>query len=157
MSRTCHPRKSVTMDKFDKTLQTLIAEFEKSGLGIDDFIRQQLKKNGRNDSEQFVTDLNSTLSDIDAKYTSLQEARKAGKGREEWLRTEIDDAVRDLDSRDAGKVLSSTIKVLSGETDDTPDENANYEGVNAVDLIHGLNSALETYTCAELMPDEEEK
>ena len=145
------------MDKLDKTLQTLIADFEKSGLDIDDFIRQQLKKHGRDDGEQFVAELNGTLADIDARYASLQEAHAAGKSREEWLRGEVDEASRDLDAKDTGKVLSSTIKVLQGEADDAPDPNANYEGIDAVELIHGLTASLEAHTCAGLLPTEEEK
>ena len=125
-------------------------------MGIDDFIEQKINANGRDDAEEVVKEINTTLDDIDDKFASLQKSKEEGHNREEWLRQEIDDATEGIPSDKAGQFLSSATKVLNGEENDTPDEDANYDGVDAVETIQKLDDALVNNTCSSLMKEEAE-
>ena len=103
-----------------------------------------------------MKEINTTLDDIDDKFASLQKSKEEGHNREEWLRQEIDDATEGIPSDKAGQFLSSATKVLNGEENDTPDEDANYDGVDAVETIQKLDDALVNNTCSSLMKEEAE-
>ena len=146
----------MTLDTFDETMKTLMAEYESSGMSIDEFIEQKLKANGRADAAEVVKDINATLAGIDEKYASLQKFKDEGHNREEWLRQEMDDATKTVPTDKAGQFLSSATKVLNGEDNDAPDEDANYDAFDAAMTIRELDDALVKNTCASLTPGEAE-
>lgn len=145
----------MNLDNLSEVLKKLMAEFESSGMSVDEFITAKLKASGREDAEDFVKKMNETLASIDKKFKSLQEFKENGGNREDWLRREVDNATEGISAENAGKVLSSTIKVLNGESDDTPDENATYDGIDAVKLISDLDDGIARNTLKAIAGEED--
>ena len=145
----------MNLDNLSEVLKKLMDEYEASGMSMDDFITNKLKAAGRSDAEDFVKRMNTTLTSIDEKYKSLQEFKAKGGNREEWLRKEVDHASNGISSDIVGKFLSSTIKVLNGEDNDIPDENARYEGIDAVELIRELDKGIVNQTIKSLLKEED--
>jgi len=132
---------------FDQIVKQLISEFENSGLNIDEFITRKLADNGRSDAAEVVNNISATLNSIDQKFESLQKFKEDGGNREEWLRQELDEATQDFSSEQSGQVLSSSIKVLEGNSSDEPDEDANYDALDAVVMIRNIDDAIVKNTC----------
>ena len=145
----------MNLDNLSEVLKKLMDEYEASGMSMDDFIMNKLKTAGRSDAEDFVKRMNTTLMSIDEKYKSLQEFKANGGNREEWLRKEVDQASNGISSDIVGKFLSSTIKVLNGEDNDIPDENADYNGIDAVELIRELDNGIVNQTIKSLAKEED--
>ena len=145
----------MNLDNLSEVLKKLMDEYEASGMSMDDFITNKLNTAGRSDAEDFVKRMNTTLMSIDEKYKSLQEFKANGGNREEWLRKEVDQASNGISSDIVGKFLSSTIKVLNGEDNDIPDENADYNGIDAVELIRELDNGIVNQTIKSLAKEED--
>ena len=82
--------------KFDGIMDQLMSEYANSGMSMDDFIKAKLKASGRPDAEQCAADIIDTINGIDASFTRLQKFKAEGHNREEWLREEIDDTLKDV-------------------------------------------------------------
>ena len=147
--------KQMNIDNLDVLLKQLLAEYEQSGLDMDAFMEQKLKSIGREDAADVVKDINDTLEHIDTKYEALQKFKDNGGNREEWLRQEMDDATEGIPSDKAGKALSSATKILNGESTGDPDEDANYDALDAAIMIRDLDDAISRNTCQSLKPVEE--
>ena len=145
----------MNLDNLSEVLKKLMDEYEASGMSMDDFIMNKLNTAGRSDAEDFVKRMNTTLMSIDEKYKSLQEFKANGGNREEWLRKEVDHASNGISPEIVGKFLSSTIKVLNGEDNDIPDENAEYNGIDAVELIRELDNGIVNQTIKSLGKEED--
>lgn len=144
-------------EKFEQTMKLLLDEYEKSGKNMDDFIREKLAASGRQDAAECAAEISAILAEIDKKYASLQQFKKDGGNREEWLRREIDIAAKDYNSGDIGKVLSSTIKFLNGDEKAMPDDAASYDAVDAAFTIRELDDALVKNVCNEIGNGETEE
>ena len=136
-------------EKFEQTMKMLLDEYEKSGKSMDEFIREKLAASGREDAAECAAEIGATLTEIDAKYKSLQECKKNGGNREEWLRQEVDAVAKDYSPDDTGKVLSSTVKVLDGDEQAVPDGDASYDALDAAFAIRELDDALVRNVCRE--------
>ena len=143
--------------KFQLVMEELLAEYEKSGKSMDDFIQEKLTAAGRKDAAEYAKEISATLETIDQKFTGLQKYKAEGGNREEWLRREVDRAAADFSPDEVGKVLSSTVKVMQGDEAALPDENASYSALDAAFLIRDLDDALVSNVCANLGGKEEEK
>ena len=145
----------MNIDNLDVLLKQLLSEYEQSGLSMDAFIEQKLKSMGREDAADVVKGINTTLEHIDTKYEALQKFKAEGGNREEWLRQEMDDATEGIPSDKAGRALSSAIKIINGDSNGEPDEDANYDALDAAIMIRELDDALVRNICQSLKPEEE--
>ena len=136
------------MENFDNILKALMLEFESSGKGIDDFIKSKLTTSGRIDAVECANEIISTLTAIDEKFTSLQKMKADGYNREEWLRSEVDEAVAELSPEQAGELIASATNTLN-DTDETATANP-YSALDAAFIIRDLDDALVKNTCDNL-------
>lgn len=136
-------------------MEKLLPEFEQSGLSIDDFIREKLKTSNRPDAEACAEDIIQTSQGIDKAFHSLQESKKEGYNREEWLREEMDSMFDQAQAtpKQAGEILSTTTQILNGdspasssETEVTP-----YNGLDAAIQIRHLDDAIVKNTCEDIL------
>ena len=141
-------------EKFDGIMDELLAEYANSGMSMDDFIKAKLKASGRPDAEECAADIISTIDGIDAAFTSLQKFKAEGYNREEWLRGELDDALKEVSPESGGKLLASAINGLNGTPDASVDEAPEYSGFDAPFLIRELDDALVKNTCETLSGEE---
>jgi len=143
-------------EKFEQTMKTLLDEYEKSGKNVDEFIREKLAASGRKDAAECAAEIGATLAEIDEKYASLQQFKENGGNREEWLRREVDAVAKDYSPEETGKFLSSAVKVLDGDEQAEPDENASYDALDAAFAIRELDDALVRNVCREFDDNGEE-
>lgn len=136
------------MENFDNILKALMLEFESSGKGIDDFIKSKLTTSGRIDAVECANEIISTLTAIDEKFTSLQKMKADGYNREEWLRSEVDEAVAELSPEQAGELIASATNTLN-DTDETATANP-YSALDAAFIIRDLDDALVKNSCDNL-------
>ena len=139
---------------FDDIMDELMSEYAKSGMSMDDFIKAKLNASGRPDAEQCAADIIDTINGIDVAFTSLQKFKADGWNREEWLRGEMDDALKDVSPEDGGKLLASATNGLNGTPDASVDEAPEYSGFDAPFLIRELDDALVKNTCENLSGEE---
>ena len=139
---------------FDDIMDELMSEYAKSGMSMDDFIKAKLNASGRPDAEQCAADIIDTINGIDVAFTSLQKFKADGWNREEWLRGEMDDALKDVSPEDGGKLLASATNGLNGTPDASVDEAPEYSGFDAPFLIRELDDALVKNTCETLSGEE---
>ena len=139
---------------FDGIMDKLMSEYANSGMNMDDFIKAKLKASGRPDAEQCAADIIDTIDGIDASFTRLQKFKEEGHNREEWLREEMDDILKDVSPEDGGKLLVSAINSLNGTPDASVDEAPEYSGFDAPFLIRELDDALVKNTCENLSGEE---
>ena len=137
--------------KFDGIMDQLMSEYANSGMSMDDFIKAKLKASGMPDAEQCAADI---IDGIDAAFTSLQKFKAEGYNREEWLRGELDDALKDVSPEDGGKLLASAINGLNGSPDASVDDAPEYSGFDAPFLIRELDDAIVKNTCENLGGEE---
>ena len=140
--------------KFDGIMDQLMSEYANSGMSMDDFIKTKLKASGRPDAEQCAADIIDTINGIDTAFGSLQKFKAEGHNREEWLREEMDDILKDVSPEDGGKLLVSAINSLNGTPDASVDEALEYSGFDAPFLIRELDDALVKNTCENLSGEE---
>jgi len=140
--------------KFDDIMARLVSEYESSGMSMDDFIKAKLKASGRADAEQCAADISATLDGIDGSFSRLRKFKAEGHNREEWLREEMDDVLKDVSPEDGGKLLVSAINGLNGSTEVSPDEPMAYSGFDAPFLIRKLDDALTKNVCENLNGEE---
>ena len=136
------------MENLENTLKELMLEFESSGMGIDDFVKSKLASSGRIDAAECAEEIISTLTAIDEKFVSLQKMKADGYNREEWLRSEVDEAVAELSPEQAGELLASATDTLN-DTDETATANP-YSALDAAFIIRDLDDALVKNTCDNL-------
>ena len=136
------------MENLENTLKELMLEFESSGMGIDDFVKSKLASSGRNDAAECAEEIISTLTAIDEKFASLQKMKADGYNREEWLRSEVDEAVAELSPEQAGELIASATNTLN-DTDDTATANP-YSALDAAFIIRDLDDALVKNSCDNL-------
>ena len=136
------------MENLENTLKELMLEFESSGMGIDDFVKSKLASSGRNDAAECAEEIISTLTAIDEKFTSLQKMKADGYNREEWLRSEVDEAVAELSPEQAGELIASATNTLN-DTDETATANP-YSALDAAFIIRDLDDALVKNSCDNL-------
>ena len=136
------------MENLENTLKELMLEFESSGMGIDDFVKSKLASSGRNDAAECAEEIISTLTAIDEKFTSLQKMKADGYNREEWLRSEVDEAVAELSPEQAGELLTAATDTLNNADEPTP--SAAYSALDAAFIIRDLDDALVKNTCDNL-------
>ena len=136
------------MENLENTLKELMLEFESSGMSIDDFVKSKLASSGRNDAAECAEEIISTLTAIDEKFTSLQKMKADGYNREEWLRSEVDEAVAELSPEQAGELIASATNTLN-DTDETATANP-YSALDVAFIIRDLDDALVKNTCDNL-------
>ena len=139
---------------YGSIMDALMSEYENSGMSMDDFIKAKLKASGRPDAEECAADIISTIDGIDAAFTSLQKFKAEGYNREEWLRGELDDALKDVSPEEGGKLLASAINGLNGSPDASVDDAPEYSGFDAPFLIRELDDAIVKNTCENLGGEE---
>ena len=139
------------MENLENTLKELMLEFESSGMGIDDFVKSKLASSGRNDAAECAEEIISTLTAIDEKFASLQKMKADGYNREEWLRSEVDEAVAELSPEQAGELIASATNTLN-DTDDTATANP-YSALDAAFIIRDLDDALVKNSCDNLVEE----
>ena len=140
--------------KFDGIMDQLMSEYANSGMSMDDFIKAKLKASGRPDAEQCAADIIDTINGIDASFTRLQKFKAEGHNREEWLREEMDDTLKEVSPESGGKLLASAINSLNGTPDASVDEAPEYSGFDAPFLIRELDDAIVKNTCENLGGEE---
>ena len=140
--------------KFDGIMDQLMSEYANSGMSMDDFIKTKLKASGRPDAEQCAADIIDTINGIDASFTRLQKFKAEGHNREEWLREEMDDTLKEVSPESGGKLLAAAINGLNGSPDASVDEAPEYSGFDAPFLIRELDDALVKNTCETLSGEE---
>ena len=140
--------------KFDGIMDQLMSEYANSGMSMDDFIKTKLKASGRPDAEQCAADIIDTINGIDASFTRLQKFKAEGHNREEWLREEMDDTLKEVSPESGGKLLAAAINGLNGTPDASVDEAPEYSGFDAPFLIRELDDALVKNTCETLSGEE---
>lgn len=140
--------------KFDGIMDQLMSEYANSGMSMDDFIKAKLKASGRPDAEQCAADIIDTINGIDASFTCLQKFKAEGHNREEWLREEMDDTLKEVSPESGGKLLAAAINGLNGTPDASVDEAPEYSGFDAPFLIRELDDALVKNTCETLSGEE---
>ena len=136
------------MENLENTLKELMLEFESSGMGIDDFVKSKLASSGRNDAAECAEEIISTLTAIDEKFISLQKIKADGYNREEWLRSEVDEAVSELSPEQAGELLTAATDSLNNADEPTPSNT--YSALDAAFIIRNLDDALVKNTCDNL-------
>ena len=136
------------MENLENTLKELMLEFEISGMGIDDFVKSKLASSGRIDAAECAEEIISTLTAIDEKFVSLQKMKANGYNREEWLRSEVDEAVAELSPEQAGELLTAATDSLNNADEPTPSNT--YSALDAAFIIHDLDDALVKNTCDNL-------
>lgn len=141
-------------ESFETILDKLMSEFADSGMTMDDFIKEKLKESGRKDAAECAEEIISTINEIDKKFTNLQKFKEAGGNREEWLREEMNDALKDVSAADAGKFLTAATNSLNGEADLLVDDAPEYSGFDAPFLIRALDDAIVKNTCDNLTTEE---
>ena len=139
---------------FDSIMDQLMSEYANSGMSMDDFIKTKLKASGRPDAEQCAADIIDTINGIDASFTRLQKFKAEGHNREEWLREEMDDTLKEVSPESGGKLLAAAINGLNGSPDASVDEAPEYSGFDAPFLIRELDDALVKNTCETLSGEE---
>ena len=139
---------------FDSIMDQLMSEYANSGMSMDDFIKTKLKASGRPDAEQCAADIIDTINGIDASFTRLQKFKAEGHNREEWLREEMDDTLKEVSPESGGKLLAAAINGLNGSPDASVDEAPEYSGFDAPFLIRELDDALVKNTCETLSVEE---
>ena len=139
---------------FDSIMDQLMSEYANSGMSMDDFIKAKLKASGRPDAEQCAADIIDTINGIDASFTRLQKFKAEGHNREEWLREEMDDTLKDVSPESGGKLLAAAINGLNGTPDASVDEAPEYSGFDAPFLIRELDDILVKNTCETLSGEE---
>ena len=139
---------------FDSIMDLLMSEYANSGMSMDDFIKTKLKASGRPDAEQCAADIIDTINGIDASFTCLQKFKAEGHNREEWLREEMDDTLKEVSPESGGKLLAAAINGLNGSPDASVDEAPEYSGFDAPFLIRELDDALVKNTCETLSGEE---
>ena len=144
----------MTEQNFDSIMDQLMSEYANSGMSMDDFIKTKLKASGRPDAEQCAADIIDTINGIDASFTRLQKFKAEGHNREEWLREEMDDTLKEVSPESGGKLLAAAINGLNGTPDASVDEAPEYSGFDAPFLIRELDDALVKNTCETLSGEE---
>ena len=139
---------------FDSIMDQLMSEYANSGMSMDDFIKTKLKASGRPDAEQCAADIIDTINGIDASFTRLQKFKAEGHNREEWLREEMDDTLKEVSPENGGKLLAAAINGLNGTPDASVDEAPEYSGFDAPFLIRELDDTLVKNTCENLSGEE---
>ena len=139
---------------FDSIMDALMSESANSGMSMDDFIKAKLKASGRPDAEQCAADIIDTINGIDAAFARLQKFKAEGHNREEWLREELDDTLKEVSPEEGGKLLASAINGLNGTPDASADDAPEYSGFDAPFLIRELDDALVKNTCEALSGEE---
>ena len=71
-----------------------------------------------------------------------------GYNREEWLRSEVDEAVAELSPEQAGELIASATNTLN-DTDETATANP-YSALDAAFIIRDLDDALVKNSCDNL-------
>ena len=136
------------MGNLENTLKELMLEFESSGMGIDDFVKFKLASSGRNDAAECAEEIISTLTAIDEKFASLQKMKADGYNREEWLRSEVDEAVAEFSPEQVGELLTAATDSLNNADEPTPSNT--YSALDAAFIIRDLDDALVKNSCNNL-------
>lgn len=116
----------------------LHGEYAASGMGIDEFLRAKL---GKERAEAAIR----AFAAIDANYAELQEAKKAGENRREWLRRRLEGALEGVEAAGkrerAGEWLAGATDALNGAPQGTT-AGVPFEGIDAADTVAALDEAL---------------
>ena len=102
-----------------KSLEALIAEFEKSGLSADDFCKKYLAECGVKNPEEKLKKIDETFGKIEKHYSAIQKTRKQGGTRAQYLFKTCDPALSSTSPENAGKILSAIIQAIVGKKDES--------------------------------------
>ena len=126
--------------KISEEQEALLSEFQNSGLSADEFIKNYLTTKGIENPEQVVTEIDSTLSNIDYHYAEIKKAKEKGIDRKSYLRGVCDSVFADADTKNAGMALGIVTKGIEGKEQDS--SSLEYDGFEAASLISDLDTAI---------------
>lgn len=138
----------IDLTKMSEEQELLLGEFQRSGLSVDEFIKNYLAKKGIADPDGAVKEIGSTLSEIDRHYAEIKKAKEQGKDRKAYLRSVCDSVLGDADPKKAGNAVAIVTNALEGR--ETPEAALEYDGIEAVSLVADLDKAIENSTLAML-------
>lgn len=138
----------IDLTKMSEEQELLLAEYQRSGLSADAFIKKYLAAKGIADPDGTVKEIGSTLSEIDRHYEEIKKAKAEGKDRKAYLRSVCDSVLGDADPKKAGNAVAIVTNALVGQ--ETPVSALEYDGFEAVSLVADLDKAIENSTLAML-------
>jgi isopentenyl diphosphate isomerase/L-lactate dehydrogenase-like FMN-dependent dehydrogenase len=140
-----------------KSLETLMEEFEKSGLSIDEFCKKHLSECGIKNPEESLRKIDETFARIDKHYKAIKEARKKGVTRPEYLQKVCNPVLKKMSPEKAGEFLSEIIRSILKPTvskEDLAGISVEYSNAEKrIDAIDTLESALKRSVVDELKKD----
>ena len=142
----------IDLGKMSEEQETLLSEFQNSGLSADEFIKKYLAAKGIKNPEQVVAEIDSTLSNIDYHYAEIKEAKEKGIDRKSYLRVVCDSIFADADAQKAGVALGIVAQGLEGKEQNG--NNLEYDGFEAASLISDLDTAIVNSTLKMLGGEE---
>ncbi|MBP5182335.1 MAG: hypothetical protein J6331_04830 [Lentisphaeria bacterium] len=101
-----------------KSLETLIEEFEKSNLSVDEFCKKYLTECGVEKPEETLQAIDATFAGIEKHYDAIQENRKKGGTRAQYLSEVCDPVLGKTSPENAGNILSAIIQAICGKKGD---------------------------------------
>ena len=139
---------NIDLSKMSEEQELLLAEFQRSGLSADEFIKKYLAGKGVPDPDAAVKEIDSTLTEIDRNYAAIKTAKEQGKDRKTYLREVCDSVFGDAAPEKAGKAVATVANALEGK--ESPESALEYDGFEAVSLVADLDKAIENSTLAML-------
>lgn len=138
----------IDLTKMSKEQELLLAEFQRSGLSADEFIKKYLAGKGIANPDEAVKEIDSTLSEIDRHYAEIKKAKEQGRDRKSYLRDVCNSVLGNADSKKAGLAVATVTNALEGKG--SPESALEYDGIEAASLISDLDKAIENSTLAML-------
>ncbi|MBQ9502299.1 MAG: hypothetical protein IJU70_09110 [Lentisphaeria bacterium] len=137
----------------EKKQADLLLEFEKSGMGLDSFMKMKLEQAGKSDADRIVGEIDATARSIDENYADLKRVKVDDESRRSWLKRRLEPVFAGITPRQAGAVMGHLTAQLAGSGEEVP-EDAVYNEFNADGKIEDLDTAIQISVCRDFLGDE---
>ena len=106
---------------FDNVLSSLLEQLETNpGQDIDTLISKECEKLGvSQEARKLITETNNLIDGFAEKMDSLQNAKKQGTSRKEWLLKQLDEVMEGKDESEKAKIVSAmseTAEIVNDRT-----------------------------------------
>jgi len=116
-------KENQTMDKkdydgFSNLLEDMLNAYDdlEDKTKLNDFLEKEIKSSGinrdNNEAKDIVDEISSTVDMIATKFNDLQEFKKQGKSREEWLEKELNVALSKFDDNQKSIIIKQVDDAL---------------------------------------------
>ncbi|HOE99798.1 MAG TPA: hypothetical protein PK385_01530 [Spirochaetota bacterium] len=105
-------------DGFSNLLEDMLNAYDdlEDKTKLNDFLEKEIKSSGinrdNNEAKDIVDEISSTVDMIATKFNDLQEFKKQGKSREEWLEKELNVALSKFDDNQKSIIIKQVDDAL---------------------------------------------